>query len=66
LVLPNLAKHATGWPSAETLRARIVSGNPRHGRKFIGDGHDTDGSRKLIELIDVGMPQRSGEQPNPS
>lgn len=53
-VLPNLQQHAEGWPSAADLLARIHTGNPRAGRKFIGAGHDTDGSRKLVELIDAG------------
>jgi hypothetical protein len=57
-VLPHLQRHAQGWPSAETLRTRIVSGNPRKGRKFIGEGHDSDGSRKLVERIDSGTRQR--------
>ncbi|HEY1109279.1 MAG TPA: DUF1593 domain-containing protein [Opitutaceae bacterium] len=57
-VLPNLQRQATGWPSAETLLGRIVSGNPQRGRKFIGDGHDTTGSRALIERIDAGTVER--------
>lgn len=57
-VLPNLQRHAEGWPSAEDLVARVHSGNPRKGRKFIGEGHDTAGSRKLIERIDAGTPAR--------
>ena len=28
-VLPHLSRHATGWPSADQLRARIVSGKSR-------------------------------------
>ena len=27
-VLPNLQKHAEGWPPVESLRARVMSGNP--------------------------------------
>ncbi|MCA1963491.1 MAG: DUF1593 domain-containing protein [Prosthecobacter sp.] len=57
-VLPNLQKHAQGWPSAADLNARIFTGNPRAGRKFIGKGHDTEGSRKLVELMDAGSAQR--------
>jgi hypothetical protein len=58
LVLPNLQRHAAGWPSAETLRARIVSGNPRKGRGAIGEGHDTEGSRFLLARMDAGTPAR--------
>jgi hypothetical protein len=57
-VLPNLEKHARGWPEAEQLRQRVRSGNPQRGRKFIGAGHDTEGSRMLIERIDAGTPDR--------
>ena len=57
-VLPNLQKHAENWPKPDTLRQRIVSGNPQRGREHIGKGHETDGSRKLIELIDAGTTER--------
>lgn len=57
-VLPNLRRHASGWPPAETFRARIVSGNPQRGRAHIGEGHDTPGSRALIERIDAGATER--------
>ncbi|MBL9212697.1 MAG: DUF1593 domain-containing protein [Opitutaceae bacterium] len=53
-VRPHLLRHASGWPTVEQLRARIVSGNPQRGRAHIGDGHDTAGSRALIERIDAG------------
>ncbi len=57
-VLPNLKRHATGWPEAAEMRARIVSGNPLRGRAHIGAGHDTAGSRALIERIDAGSAER--------
>jgi hypothetical protein len=57
-VLPNLARHAAGWPTADELRARIVSGNPLRGRVAIGAAHDTAGSRTLIARIDAGTPTR--------
>jgi hypothetical protein len=57
-VLPNLRRHATGWPTAESLRARVVSGNHLRGRPHIGSGHDTAASRALIERIDAGTPER--------
>ena len=55
-VLPHLSRHATGWPSADQLRARIVSGNPLRGRDHLGAGHDTAASRALIARIDAGSP----------
>ena len=57
-VLPNLRTHAQGWPEAEVLRRCVKSGNPRRERDHIGEGHDTDGSRLLIERIDAGTPDR--------
>lgn len=57
-VRPNLLRHAAAWPTAPELLARIKSGNPRRGRDFIGDGHDTDGSRCIVERIDAGTPER--------
>ena len=57
-VLPNLKRHATGWPEHAELVARIIAGNPLRGREHIGTGHDTAGSRALIERIDAGTPTR--------
>ena len=57
-VLPKLKRHATGWPEHAELVARIISGNPLRGRDHIGAGHDTAGSRALIERIDAGTPTR--------
>lgn len=55
-VLPNLKKHASGWPEAEDLRSRVFSGNPQRGLEHIGQDHDTPASDELIRLIDVGSP----------
>jgi hypothetical protein len=57
-VLPNLRRHADGWPSAESLRGRVLSGNHLRGRGYVGAGHDTAASRALIERIDAGTPER--------
>lgn len=57
-VRPNLAHHAEGWPAVEQLAQCIKSGNPRRGREQIGDGHDTEGSRWLVQRIDAGTPAR--------
>lgn len=57
-VLPNLRKHAQGWPEAETLCRCVKSGNPQRGLKNIGEGHDSEGSQYLIERIDAGSPER--------
>ena len=57
-VLPNLLKHADGWPSVEYLQKRIKVGNPHRGREHIGDEQDTEGSRWLIERVDAGTRDR--------
>lgn len=57
-VLPNLKRHAEGWPSAKQLLTVVKSGNPLRERAFIGAEHDTEGSRFLIERIDAGTPER--------
>jgi hypothetical protein len=51
-VLPHLRKHASGYPDAADLLARIRSGNPERGWERVGDGHDTEGSRWIIQAVD--------------
>jgi hypothetical protein len=57
-VLPNLRKHEEGWPEAEALRKVVKTGNPLRGRPYIGEGHDTEGSRWLVGRIDEGTHER--------
>ena len=57
-VRSNLTKHAEGWPEPRALHARIKSGNPQRGLKNIGEGHDSEGSRWIIDRVDAGTPQR--------
>lgn len=57
-VRPNLMRHAKGWPEGGKLRSVIKSGNPNRGRKFIGAGHDTEGSRAIVKRVDAGSPER--------
>jgi hypothetical protein len=58
MVLPNLQRHAAGWPKPDELQLRVKSGNPRRGRNQIGDQHDTQASRFLMERIDAGSQQQ--------
>lgn len=51
-VRDNLARHDSNFPTKQHLLVRIRSGNPRRGVRSIGDGHDTEGSRWIIELAD--------------
>ncbi len=57
-IRPNLLRRAEGWPETAALLDMIKSGNHNRGRKYIGDAHDTDASRWLIERIDAGTPDR--------
>lgn len=56
-VRPNLQRHAAGWPTAPDLLSRIKSGNPKRGRANIGEGHDTEGSRWIVERVNAGTAQ---------
>jgi len=56
-VRPNLLLHRPDYPPAETLLERVKSGNPRRGVKNIGAGHDTDGSRRIIAVVDRDDPR---------
>jgi hypothetical protein len=49
---PNLLLHRPDYPPAEALLGRVKSGNPRRGVKNVGAGHDTDGSRWIIQAVD--------------
>ncbi|HWA87073.1 MAG TPA: nucleoside hydrolase-like domain-containing protein, partial [Opitutus sp.] len=51
-VLPNLAKHAPGFPSAEQLLAVTRSGQDGFGLAATGPGRSTGGSRRIIEAVD--------------
>ncbi|KAH8812933.1 hypothetical protein F5884DRAFT_843988 [Xylogone sp. PMI_703] len=50
--LPNLQKHASGWPEAEHLKGMIVSGLPVYGMDGVGEDKDSDGSRLLVNAVD--------------
>lgn len=49
-VLPNLRRHADGWPEAETLLERVKSGNPKRGRANIGELREIVSSLKAVFL----------------
>jgi len=57
-VRPNLLQHASGWPTAEDLIQRVKTGNPHRGRDFIGEGHDTEGSRWIMQRVDASRMER--------
>lgn len=53
-VVPNLKRHASGWPEVEELRSVICSGNHLRERAHIGAQFDTEASKLLVERIDAG------------
>jgi hypothetical protein len=57
-VLPSLQRHARGWPTEEHLMSIVKSGNPKRERAHIGAEHDTEGSRFLVDRIDLGTSGR--------
>ncbi len=48
----NLALHAEGYPPVQDLLDGIRAGNPNRGLDAVGDGHDTEGSRWIIAVVD--------------
>ncbi len=51
-VLPNLKRHASGYPDADMLRARVRSGCASYGMACVGAGKDTPASRMIVALAD--------------
>jgi hypothetical protein len=47
-VQPNLLKHAPGFPTAATLRAVVVSGQPSYGMEAVGPGKSSPGSELIL------------------
>lgn len=51
-VYPNLVKHDPSFPTKEYLYSVTKLGNPRYGKDYVGQGHDTDGSNHIINVVD--------------
>jgi hypothetical protein len=56
-VRDNLMRHDPAFPPARQLLDRIKFGNPHRGVRSLGDEHDTEGSSRLIELVDQPDPR---------
>jgi hypothetical protein len=52
-VLPNLRRHAAGWPDADRLQSLVRSGVARYGMEGVGPGKDTPASRLIVEAVDA-------------
>ncbi|TQN64667.1 hypothetical protein CSHISOI_10688, partial [Colletotrichum shisoi] len=51
--LPNLRIHADGWPETSHLHSLIASGLPVYGMDGVGEGRDSEGSRRLVAAPSV-------------
>ncbi|KAK9427988.1 hypothetical protein V1505DRAFT_411200 [Lipomyces doorenjongii] len=49
----NLRNHADGWPDPDYLRGLVCSGLPVYGMDGVGEGKDSEGSRKLVQAVDA-------------
>lgn len=51
-VLPNLRKHADGYPSANALREVVRAGRAGYGMDYVGAGKSTPASTLIIQAVD--------------
>lgn len=51
-VQPNLLKHETGFPKAETLLSLVKDGLPVYGMLGVGAGKDSEGSEWIIKILE--------------
>ena len=56
-VRDNLAKHASGWPDAESLDARVSSGQPGYGLASTGSDQMSEGAKAIIRAADHDDPR---------
>jgi len=49
--LPNLKKHASGWPEPEDLKKVVCSGQKGYGIADIGEGKSSPGSKLIIDVV---------------
>lgn len=62
-VQPNLLKHETGYPTAQTLKTVIKKGLPVYGMGGVGEGKDSEGSAWIIRQLE--KPDRTGGPDRP-
>jgi len=56
-VQPNLLKHATGFPTADALRAVVTTGQPTYGMAAVGPARMSPGAELIIEAADRNDPR---------
>jgi len=52
IVLPNLLKHESGYPSYALLEEKVKKGLPVYGLEGLGEGHDSEGSEWIIRVLE--------------
>jgi hypothetical protein len=52
-VLPNLSKHAVGYPTYNDLKKVVATGQPEYGMDAVGKGKTTEGSKLLLKAADA-------------
>ncbi len=56
-VHPNLLLHEPGFPTAESLRQQVTSGQPGYGMEAVGPDKMTPGAARIIEAADRADPR---------
>lgn len=56
-VRANLLQHEEGYPETNELLSRITSGRPAYGMTAVGEGMDSPGSDRIIEVVDRDDPR---------
>ena len=56
-VLANLRHHAEGYPDPASLLAAVRSGSALYGMQGVGQGMDSEASRRIIEIVDKPDPR---------
>lgn len=57
-VRDNLLRHEPGFPEARELLDRVTQGLPEYGMNGVGEGRDSPGSNRILELL-----ERADERP---
>jgi hypothetical protein len=56
-VQPNLATHEAGFPTADALLKRVVTGQDSYGMAAVGEGRMTPGAEAIVRALDVTDPR---------
>jgi hypothetical protein len=56
-VRPNLLLNAKGWPDADSLRARVFTGQSAYGLAATGVGKSSDGAKAIVQAVERDDPR---------